>query len=51
MSKWISARSIALKKSEFIEIDDDEKVMTADYHPPLIYLVIVKESPRNPNLV
>lgn len=49
MSKWISVRHIALKEDEVVEIDYDERVTSAEFEAPYFYLVIVKESNRNPS--
>lgn len=49
MSKWLSARILTVEEGDdAIEIDDDERVASADFEVPYIYLVVVKESPRRP---
>lgn len=49
MSKWLSVRHIAIKEDEVEEIGADERVISAEFEAPYFYIVVVKESNRNPN--
>lgn len=48
MSKWLSARIVTLEEGEHVEIDDDERVASAEFEVPYMYFVVVKESNRRP---
>lgn len=48
MSKHVSAKHITIKAGETAEIDSEERVVSAEYRAPYFYLIVVKESNKNP---
>lgn len=48
MSKWLSARVVHLKEGEYTIMDDSERAVSAKFETPHIWVVVVKESYRNP---
>lgn len=43
MSKLASARHVAIREGDTVEIDFNERVVSAEYDSPYIYLIILKE--------
>lgn len=48
MPKFVSARQLAIKADQTVQIAHDERVMSAEYNSPYFYLIIVKELYKSP---
>lgn len=48
MSKWVEARSVAIKEGNVAELDDNENIISAEYDSPYIYLIVIKDLGYDP---
>lgn len=46
--KYLNVRMIHLREGQYVEIDDDERVINIEYDMTHFYALIAKESHRKP---